>query len=75
MENQKCLECGCELEKIGNEYICKSCEAKYIKKAYCPDCGSGLEKLAACGSLSYWCNKCNELKSRKAIIQKLTKDA
>ncbi|MGL4909692.1 MAG: zinc-ribbon domain-containing protein [Cetobacterium sp.] len=43
---------------------------KEIKKAYCPECGEELEKLAACGSLSFWCNKCNELKSRKTVIYK-----
>ncbi|MGL4947285.1 MAG: zinc-ribbon domain-containing protein [Cetobacterium sp.] len=46
---------------------------KEIKKAYCPECGSELEKLAACGSLSFWCNKCNELKSRKTVIYKVEK--
>ncbi|MGL5088506.1 MAG: zinc-ribbon domain-containing protein [Cetobacterium sp.] len=44
-----------------------------MKKAYCPECGSELEKLAACGSLSFWCNKCNELKSRKTVIYKVEK--
>ncbi|MGL5989399.1 YfgJ family double zinc ribbon protein [Cetobacterium sp.] len=46
---------------------------KEIKKAYCSECGSELEKLAACGSLSFWCNKCNELKSRKTVIYKVEK--
>ncbi|MDX8336139.1 zinc ribbon domain-containing protein [Candidatus Cetobacterium colombiensis] len=67
----KCLNCGNELEKIGNEYVCKVCKKRYIKKAYCPIDKSELEKLAACGSISYWCNTCNELKSRKDAIYKL----
>lgn len=69
MEN--CPNCKSELIKNGNEYICKNCNKKYLKKVYCPKDGSELEKLAACGSISYWCNKCNELKSRKDIIYKL----
>ncbi|MGL6120504.1 MAG: zinc-ribbon domain-containing protein [Fusobacteriaceae bacterium] len=46
---------------------------KEIKKAYCSECGDKLEKLAACGSLSFWCNKCNELKSKKTVIYKVEK--
>lgn len=66
-----CLNCGETLEKIGNEYICKKCGKKYVKKAHCPKDKEELEKLAACGSVSYWCNRCNELKSRKDVIYSL----
>ena len=71
MNINQCKNCGNDLEKIGNEYICKSCNKKYIKNTYCPKDGSELEKLAACGAVSYWCNKCNELKSRKDVIYRL----
>ena len=37
-------------------------------KYYCPDCKSQLEELSACGSVSYFCNKCNLLISRKRIL-------
>ena len=37
-------------------------------KFYCPDCKSQLEELSACGSVSYFCNKCNLLISKKRIL-------
>lgn len=39
------------------------------KEYYCPDCNSKLEKLAACGSTSYFCNNCKKLISRKRIFK------
>lgn len=68
---EECLNCKKKLEKIENRYICKACNKQYIKKAYCPIDNSELEKLAACGSVSYWCNKCNELKSKRDVVYKL----
>lgn len=35
---------------------------------YCPECYSKLEKIEGCGSISYFCNKCNKLISRKKIL-------
>ena len=35
---------------------------------YCPDCSSKLEEISGCGSVSYFCNKCNLLISRKRIL-------
>ena len=71
MNIDQCKNCGNDLEKIETEFICKGCNKRYISKAYCPKDESELEKLAACGSISYWCNKSNELKSRKDVIYKL----
>lgn len=38
------------------------------EKHYCPDCKSELETISACGSVSYFCNKCNLLISKKRIL-------
>jgi transcription initiation factor TFIIIB Brf1 subunit/transcription initiation factor TFIIB len=38
------------------------------EKHYCPDCKSELEVISACGSVSYFCNKCNLLISKKRIL-------
>ncbi|GGP19760.1 YfgJ family double zinc ribbon protein [Silvimonas iriomotensis] len=33
----------------------------------CPDCGKPLEELVACGARDYFCNSCNELKSKTRV--------
>lgn len=38
------------------------------KEYYCPECNSKLEKIEACGSKSYFCNKCKKLISKKGIL-------
>ncbi|MGL6114021.1 zinc-ribbon domain-containing protein [Cetobacterium sp. SF1] len=47
--------------------------SEYEKVAYCPICNNKTKKLAACGSLSYWCDSCNELKSKQSLIYKYEK--
>ncbi len=59
-----CPECQQELSWDAGLYICEPCQAQYQKHAYCPDCEAELEKLQACGAASYFCNSCNELKSK-----------
>jgi len=68
MEELKCPSCGGEVEKIEKGYQCKACGKKYVKRAKCPECGEKLEMLRACGATNLWCNKCNELKSKKEAI-------
>ncbi|MFC7422187.1 zinc-ribbon domain-containing protein [Iodobacter arcticus] len=33
----------------------------------CPDCKRPLDVIAACGSISYFCDHCNLLKSSKRV--------
>lgn len=35
---------------------------------YCPDCSHKLEVMKGCGSVSYFCNKCKTIISRKRIL-------
>lgn len=35
---------------------------------YCPDCSHKLEVLSGCGSVSYFCNTCKLIISRKRIM-------
>ncbi|TXR54777.1 zinc-ribbon domain-containing protein [Reinekea thalattae] len=35
----------------------------------CPDCKKPLEHVCSCGSSSYFCNHCNQLVSRKRVIE------
>ncbi|TCS43787.1 zinc-ribbon domain-containing protein [Reinekea marinisedimentorum] len=34
----------------------------------CPKCNSELEELRACGAVNYFCNSCNELVSKRSVI-------
>ncbi|WP_461204280.1 YfgJ family double zinc ribbon protein [Clostridium sp. DL1XJH146] len=38
------------------------------EKYYCPNCFEELEEVSGCGSVSYFCNECKKLISRKIII-------
>lgn len=66
MSENNCPSCQEELEWDGR-YLCKACEQHFTKVAYCPTCDSELEKLQACGAASYFCNSCNELKSKSKV--------
>lgn len=65
MENY-CPECGKELVWNNGHYFCGSCEKAFAKQAFCNVCGAELEKIRACGAVNYFCNSCNELKSKSS---------
>ncbi|WP_341489119.1 zinc ribbon domain-containing protein [Photobacterium damselae subsp. damselae] len=67
MSENLCPSCTSELVWKENGYFCDFCQQKINKHALCPDCGKELEKLQACGSASYFCNHCNELKSKSRV--------
>ncbi|MCG7489954.1 zinc ribbon domain-containing protein [Vibrio sp. Of14-4] len=62
----QCPDCDVELKWKG-KYHCEQCQLEFDKQAYCPDCQSQLEKLLACGASNYFCNQCNELKSKSKV--------
>ncbi|WP_117233627.1 zinc ribbon domain-containing protein [Vibrio maerlii] len=66
MSENKCPECNEELTWEG-QYHCKKCSTDFKKIAFCPECLGRLEKLQACGAANYFCNDCNELKSKSRI--------
>lgn len=72
MESKKIIECpncGKEIDKDGRtgNYTCESCGKTYGKRAKCGTCGEELELLDACGAQQFFCNTCNELKSRRTV--------
>ncbi|WFB47548.1 zinc ribbon domain-containing protein [Vibrio coralliilyticus] len=69
-----CPVCQKELEWQGH-YHCNDCASDYIKVGYCPECEDKLEKLQACGSASYFCHTCNELKSKSRVGFQFIKQA
>ncbi|WGY46226.1 zinc ribbon domain-containing protein [Vibrio sp. ABG19] len=64
--NNSCPRCKQELEWDGH-YYCKPCQCYFDKVGFCPDCAAAMEKLQACGAASYFCNQCNELKSKSRV--------
>lgn len=66
MNENKCPSCNSELVWRG-QYHCESCSVNFKKVGYCPDCDAELEKLQACGAANYFCNTCNELKSKSRV--------
>ncbi|MFH4677722.1 zinc ribbon domain-containing protein [Vibrio diabolicus] len=74
MQQNICPTCNVELEWTG-QYHCAQCESDFKKVGFCPGCEAELEKLQACGAASYFCNVCNELKSKSRVrfeFQKVT---
>ncbi len=70
----QCPECQQELQRSGVlQRRCESCQIDYKLHANCDKCGELLERLAACGAVNYWCNSCNELKSKSTAIYSLHK--
>lgn len=72
MSENLCPVCEKELEWDG-QYHCTACDAHYKKVGFCPECNAELEKLQACGAANYFCNTCNELKSKSKINFKFNK--
>ncbi|EJE8515570.1 zinc ribbon domain-containing protein [Vibrio parahaemolyticus] len=56
MQQNKCPDCEVELEWTG-QYHCGQCESDFKKVGFCPDCGAA----------NYFCNTCNELKSKSRV--------
>ncbi|MDD1792713.1 zinc ribbon domain-containing protein [Enterovibrio sp. ZSDZ42] len=65
MENN-CPDCNELMGWDKGSYHCESCDKIFIKQGYCQVCDAQLEKLQACGATNYFCNQCNELKSRSS---------
>lgn len=42
---------------------------KFVKSYACPHCNEVLEEVSGCGSVSYFCNQCKKLISRKEIVE------
>jgi len=78
MIRRLCRECGSEMVKEltpdGPRFFCKSCERythfdEFDMEPYCPVCDEKLQFCSKC-SQGFFCNKCNELVSRKKILWK-----
>ena len=66
MNSNNCPKCEKELDWQGH-YHCSDCDERFNKVGFCTDCQAQLEKLQACGAANYFCNSCNELKSKSRV--------
>lgn len=76
MENvmdKSTLQCPTCREEVKSEEgsVCLVCAVKYHKAPFCPECYDPLERLKACGNVSYYCNGCRMQKSRSTIKWRL----
>ena len=68
----QCLKCDAELERSGElQRYCGSCGANFEIEISCNKCGDQLQRLKACGAVNFWCDKCNELKSKSTAVYEL----
>jgi len=58
---------GTEMEVRGKGAYCSACQSDYRYRAICATCGAELERLQACGASNWFCNQCNELKSKSTV--------
>ena len=66
-----CPTDGTLLESRGKHWHCATCQTLFRLRGVCADCGAELERIAACGASSWFCNQCNELKSKSAVTTDL----
>ncbi|MDO6704630.1 zinc ribbon domain-containing protein [Photobacterium sp. 1_MG-2023] len=64
MSQSFCPACQLPLLWQLGGYYCAHCQNKFVKEAFCEDCGHLLERLNACGADNYFCPHCNVLKSK-----------
>jgi len=64
----QCPKCEHYLERSGElKRHCKGCDSNFKLLLNCSECGDEIERLKACGAVSFWCNECNELKSKSGV--------
>lgn len=52
-------------------YRCDDCEQTYHAEVHCQQCGDRLALLKACGAVDFFCNQCNEMKSKSSADYRL----
>lgn len=70
-----CPHCQQALERCGElKRRCTHCDVHFDIKIDCNKCGEPIQRLKACGAVSFWCDKCNELKSKSSAIYRLVNE-
>jgi len=69
-----CTDCQSELQRSGElKRYCLNCDSDFIVYVDCAECHQPLQRLKACGAVNYWCEQCNELKSKSTAVYCLVK--
>jgi len=69
MNSGKCPQCASELQRSDESMrYCGACQLAFHITIRCVQCSSPLQRLNACGAVSFWCDTCNELKSKRSAI-------
>ena len=72
MVSLSCPACNTELQRSGVlQCHCEQCESDFLLQITCRECGEPLKRLQGCGAVNFWCDKCNELKSKSTAIYTL----
>lgn len=66
-QQAKCPVCQGHLVTDGDHFRCEECSTDYEAQPVCDCCGDPVSVLKACGSVDYFCNHCNELKSKSSV--------
>jgi hypothetical protein len=68
----QCPKCQSEVVRSGElKRYCESCDSDFLLHIACNECGQELERLKACGAVNFWCEQCNELKSKSSAVYTL----
>ena len=71
----QCPQCEYLLQRTAElKRHCKRCRSNYRIVISCNTCGDEIKRLSACGTVSHWCNHCNELKSKSLAVYTLVID-
>lgn len=72
MQQLLCPNCAQPLQRSGEQLRhCRQCDVTFKLMIRCAQCNDELQRLKACGSVSFWCNCCNELKSKSSAVYQL----
>jgi len=67
-----CPNCQSELTRSGeSKRHCEACHSNFTLNIGCNECGEALQRLKACGAVNFWCDHCNELKSKSSANYRL----
>jgi tRNA(Ile2) C34 agmatinyltransferase TiaS len=73
MKELSCPQCNQTMAYLGKfVYQCQPCAQSYQAQVHCSTCGDRLELLKACGAVDFFCNACNEMKSKSSADYQLT---
>ncbi|MFO6424903.1 zinc ribbon domain-containing protein [Motilimonas sp. KMU-193] len=73
MKALACPSCNEQMNYLGKfTYHCEKCDKTYQAQVHCDKCGERLELLKACGAVDFFCNSCNEMKSKSSADYRLS---